>query len=126
MAKVLILDDEHDICALLGEFLEDEGYEVHSATDGRVGLELVSDFKPDIIVTDIFMPGLDGIEGILHLRKTNPEVKVIAISRGDASGRRQFLHEASVFGAVATIEKPFSLLQFGELIGAVNAERAKS
>ena len=70
------------------------------------------------------MPEADGIEVIRALRQSNPDIKVIAISRGRTTFGKQYLREAAVFGATATIEKPFSLVDFLELVKTVEQQPA--
>ena len=72
---------------------------------------------PDLVITDIFMPGHDGIEVLLELRKAFPTLKVIAMSGGDGRGVLNLLEDAELLGADRTIPKPFTP---GELIAAVN------
>ena len=68
--RVLIVDDDQKISALLSELLEAEGYEILSATDGARALELVSPFAPDVVISDVVMPVLNGIELCRELEAT--------------------------------------------------------
>lgn len=68
--RVLIVDDDQKVCALLAELIENEGYEVASAADGTIALELVRSFEPDLVISDVLMPVLDGIE-LCRLIKKN-------------------------------------------------------
>lgn len=124
MTKILIIDDESDLRALMAEHLTEEGYTVGTAANGRVGLAQMECFAPDLVVTDIFMPEVDGIEVILTIKSVYPGTAIIATSRGGAMCRYRFLDEAQVFGAVAVIEKPFSLSAFLALVNRVADARA--
>ena len=62
MAKILVIDDEPSIVNLVTAYLKPEGYEVFTATDGPSGLKSARSFKPDLIILDIMLPGIDGIE----------------------------------------------------------------
>jgi two-component system alkaline phosphatase synthesis response regulator PhoP len=67
--KVLVIDDEESIINLVTSYLEKEGYQVATATEGPSGLKTARTFKPDIIVLDIMLPGMDGIELLTQLRR---------------------------------------------------------
>lgn len=62
MAKILVIDDEPSILNLVTSYLKAEGYEVFTATDGPAGLKAARTFEPDLIILDIMLPGLDGLE----------------------------------------------------------------
>jgi len=105
--------------------MESRGHSVDDADEGAAGIAYVAQRAPDLVITDIFMPGQDGIEVLLELRKAFPALKVIAMSGGDGSGVLNLLEDAELLGADRTIPKPFTP---GELIAAVNdvlAERRK-
>jgi len=78
--KVLIVDDEEDICEVLDITLSDEGYEVFTASSGEEALRLYKKVNPPIILTDIRMPGLDGIELLKRIKGSNPDTEVIMIT----------------------------------------------
>src|SRR5258705_13617688 len=80
--RVLIVDDDPKLCALLTEIIENEGYEVASAADGGSGRELVLSFEPDVVISDVVMPVLDGIELCLLIKKDprTSDIPVILIS----------------------------------------------
>ncbi len=102
-AKILVIDDEKDIREAVIGFLS--GYQVVEAENGMDGLELVKSEKPDLIITDIVMPELQGIEFITRLNKVKKYIPVIVMS-GNTVGK-EYLKAAELLGAVATIEKPF-------------------
>jgi DNA-binding NtrC family response regulator len=110
MARVLVIDDNPDIRAILREAFELHGYEVDVAQDGRAGLRLIRERSVDVVITDIFMPEQDGIETILELRRDFPGVKIIAMSGGGATGNLSYLPAAQQLGAVHSVEKPFDCL----------------
>lgn len=107
MTRILVIDDEAPVRTVLRQMLENEGYEVIDAPDGKVGMQRVLEQAPDIIITDILMPDKDGIETILDLRKRLLQIPVIAISGGGRTGKLDFLPAAKAFGAVRTLTKPF-------------------
>ncbi len=119
MARVLVIDDDVQTRALVRHMLDEEGHEVEEAVDGADGLRLFGKNPPDLVLTDINMPGLDGHDVIEAIRMQHPDVPIIAISGGGPVGREQLLLKASALGADQIIMKPF---EFEQLVGAV--ERA--
>lgn len=108
MKRMLIIDDDVQIRMLLKTTLENHGYEVIEADDGHEGLERYDAASIDLVITDLFMPGREGLETIRALRRTSPTVKIIAISGGALSGTLDFLQIAARLGAQRTLHKPFS------------------
>jgi CheY-like chemotaxis protein len=80
MKKILLVDDEEGIQMLYREELENEGYEVISAYTGEEGLKKVKDESPDLVILDIQMPGMNGIETLRQIKMNNPELPVILSS----------------------------------------------
>jgi two-component system response regulator (stage 0 sporulation protein F) len=117
MATILIIDDEEGIRALLRTTLEAAGHKVVEAANGRIGLALYRLRPTDLIITDILMPELNGLEWILALTCQFLDAKVIAISAVD--GEANVLDVAKLLGARRTFHKPFSMPQ---LLGAVRYE----
>jgi two-component system alkaline phosphatase synthesis response regulator PhoP len=79
MTKILVIDDEPSIVNLVTAYLKPEGYEVHTATDGASGLKAARVFKPDLVILDIMLPGMDGLE-LLSLLRRESEVYVILLT----------------------------------------------
>ena len=77
---ILLVDDEEGIRRVLGISLADSGYEVHLAADGREALEVFQRLRPPIVLTDIKMPGMDGVELLKRIKAIDPETEVIMIS----------------------------------------------
>ncbi len=119
MARVLVIDDDEETRTLVKRMLDGVGHQVEEALDGAEGLRLFGKRPPDLVLTDINMPGLDGHEVIAAIRVLHAEVPIIAISGGGAIGKDELLLKASDLGAVEVIMKPF---EFRQLTGAV--ERA--
>jgi DNA-binding NtrC family response regulator len=117
MASILVIDDEESMRALLRVTLEGAGYEVKEATNGRVGLALYR-FRPtDLVITDILMPEMNGLDMLVELTREFLHTKVIAIS--GAGGEHNGLDVAKLLGARRTFQKPFSLPR---LLAAVRYE----
>jgi two-component system response regulator (stage 0 sporulation protein F) len=116
-ATILIIDDEEPIRALLRFALEAAGYEVTEAANGRQGLDLYRQRPTDLIIADMLMPELNGLDLLLELTREFLHAKVIAIS--GAGGEQNVLDVAKLLGARQTFEKPFSIPQ---LLDAVRYE----
>lgn len=119
MAKILILDDEAGMRSILRRALEHAGHEVLEGTNGVEGLKRISENEVDIVVTDLLMPELDGIELIFNLRKSRPNLRVIAISGGGQLPPDSYLKIAQRGGARRILIKPFELR---ELLIAIEEE----
>ncbi len=122
MRRILVIDDEPEIRGLLRDILEPAGYEVMEAHNGNAGIALHQRHPADLIVTDILMPEKEGIETILELRGRFPAVKILAMSGGGNQGNLQPLRDATRFGALRGISKPF---QTDEVLLAVLAALGK-
>lgn len=121
MPRILIVDDNEDFSAALGAAFTRAGYEVGRAPDGKQGLMLFRESKFDLVLSDILMPETDGLELIFALRKTDPNIPIIAMSGGGHGSAEHYLHVADVSGASAVIRKPFSP---GDLIELVQTQLA--
>jgi two-component system response regulator (stage 0 sporulation protein F) len=117
LASILVIDDEEPVRVLLRFALEGAGYEVTEAANGRIGLELYRQRPTDLVITDILMPELNGLDMLLELTRDFLHAKVIAIS--GAGGEQNFFDVAKLLGARQTFEKPFSMPQ---LLDAVRYE----
>ncbi len=109
MKNILVLDDDPSILSLFGQFFESAGYSVTLAPDGKEGLRSVKAKKPDLIITDIMMPEMDGLELLMEIKRHHPEIPVIAISGGMKIQPVSFLPQAQKFGARRVFIKPVSL-----------------
>ncbi len=108
MKRVLVIDDERLIRCMLRDMLEPEGFDVLEACDGKEGMNLIRESLCDLVITDLYMPGQEGIETIAQLRREYPDVRIIAISGGiAASPPVDLLFVASCLGADSTLAKPF-------------------
>lgn len=106
--RVLIVDDEKNIVSSLQEILNDEGYEIVTAEDGLDALEIVQSEPPDLVLLDIWIPGMDGIEVLQAIKTYHPEIEVLVMS---GHGTIDTAVKATKLGAYDFIEKPFSLDQ---------------
>lgn len=106
MQKVLIVDDDAITRQMLTDFIENYGFKVFQANDGFEALEIQNNEQVDLVITDLIMPNMEGLEFIVALRSKFPDVKIIAISgRGNfLSG--SYLEMALGLGANKTLNKP--------------------
>jgi CheY-like chemotaxis protein len=122
MAKVLVIDDDQSIRVVFSRFLAGNGYEVACAEDGREGLSKLASFSPDVVVTDIMMPSVDGLELVLAMRDKYPEVPVIAISGGMQTVPLDLLPMVEKFGARRIFYKPVELADLLTAVKEVTGE----
>ena len=115
MKKVLVVEDHHDTSFLLCRLLQTEGYEVEHAIDGMVGYNAAASAPPDLIVTDIHMPRMDGIEMIKRIRGSDDGISRTPIIVMSAFGRR-LIDDALEAGADGFVEKPIDLERFLETV----------
>jgi len=125
VSNILVIDDDPAVRMTLKLVLEREGHVVALAADGRAGMKAIKAGGVDLLIVDIFMPGMDGIETIREVRQHQPDVPAIVISGTslDGPGLRapglqapDFLAMAVKLGAVHSIQKPFKPR---DIIGAV-------
>ncbi|MDH4301956.1 MAG: response regulator [Nitrospira sp.] len=119
MPLVLVVDDQDQVRHLIKETLEQAGYEVEEARDGKEGLERYRTKSVDLVIMDILMPEQDGLEGIITLRREFPDARVIAMTGGsEAIGALNVLDIATMLGATRTLQKPFDLKSLLDTVAA--------
>ncbi len=119
--KVLVVDDNHFLASTIQEILEYEGCEVMSAKDGIDGYKAYLLFDPDLIITDIQMPGKNGLEMMESIRNHNPMIPTIYMS-GDINSFRVSLLEEEKKYPVRFFEKPFPLDELKQFISSASAD----
>jgi CheY-like chemotaxis protein len=111
MSRVLVVDDDKAVRTVIKTVLELEGFDVVVAEDGRSGIAAIQSYSFDVVIVDIFMPGMDGLETIRIFNKHAPSVPVIAISgflfRDSSIPAPDFLSMATKLGAAYSLHKPF-------------------
>ena len=107
--RILLIDDEAPVLHTLQLLLEESGYAVTVARNGKDGVAAYRTERPDLVLTDIIMPDQEGIETIMQIRRDCPDARIIAMSGGGRIGNSDFLAIASALGANATIAKPFEV-----------------
>jgi len=119
MARIIVIDDQEPIRRIVRRALENAGHQVFEADDGEAGMALLEREPADVVITDIFMPGWDGILTLREIRKQYPAVKVIAMSGGDSTGMMDLRKDAELLGAVKSLQKPFTAREIVDLVRSV-------
>ncbi|MBM7714472.1 response regulator [Siminovitchia sp. FSL H7-0308] len=104
--KVLIVDDQFGIRTLLNEVLQKEGYEIYQAANGLQALHVMKQHAPDLVLLDIKIPGMDGLEILKKMKEINPEIRVIIMT---AYGELDMIEKTKKLGALAHFSKPFDI-----------------
>ena len=112
MKRILVVDDNLMMRKLIRNIFSNEEYEIEEAENGVEGLEIVRKHDIDLVVTDIIMPVMEGLELIMHLKRDFPNIRIIAIS----GGKPYYLYMAKKLGIEGIFTKPLNLQQF---LGAV-------
>ena len=99
--SILVVEDETELRQDICDVLRDVGYHILEARNGKEGLRAYAEYGPRVIITDIFMPEIDGIELISTIRKTDTNIPIIALSAA-----WEYLEVANLFGANKTFYKP--------------------
>ena len=112
MARILVVDDDEQIRMMVTKMLERDGHKITIAEDGHVGLRLFQAEPPDLVIADIIMPTLEGIEMIKTMKQLRSDIPIVAVSGG---ARHIFFEDtlclAQQAGAVATLSKPFTRVE---------------
>lgn len=121
MANILVVDDDGAVLATVRLMLERGGHHVAVASEARVGVNMVLSEKPDLMLVDIFMPGMDGLEALRIVQRSQPALPIVVMSgnrfRSSDVQTPDFLHMATMLGAVSSLPKPF---RAGQLLEAVS------
>jgi two-component system, OmpR family, alkaline phosphatase synthesis response regulator PhoP len=104
MAKILVIDDEPSIVNLVTAYLKPEGYDVYTAADGNAGLKAARAYKPDVIVLDLMLPGMDGIQVLSQLRRESNVYVILLTAKTEETDKIVGLS----VGADDYVTKPFS------------------
>ena len=116
MHRILLVDDDELSRSTIHQMLERMGHKVMSTANGSEALQLCRDHAAELVITDLIMPDTDGLELIQELRRSAPEIRIVAISGGGRVNANEYLTVARKFGAVAVLAKPFSNLELREAI----------
>ncbi len=119
MARILIVDDEDAIRDLLAGLLATDGHEITTADSGLGAVTQAERDPPDVVITDMIMPDLDGIGIIPLLRALTPCPRILAISGGARHGEIDVLTAAEQLGADAVLEKPLDLMELRAVVAGL-------
>jgi DNA-binding NtrC family response regulator len=120
---ILIVDDEKDFCTVLSDSLSQDRYRVFTALNGKMALQLAKKEKPDLMLLDIKMPGMDGVEVLRKVKKMKKEIAVIMFT---AYGTLETAREAMKLGAYDYVTKPVDLFLLKSLVKEVLGKDSKS
>lgn len=115
MFTILLIDDDPNLSSLLGDYLRDQGYSIHFAMDGHLGLRAFFDHKPDLVILDVTMPIKDGWETLKQIRELS-QIPIIMLTARSEEG--EVLRGFSL-GADDYVTKPFSFAQLGARVRAI-------
>jgi DNA-binding response OmpR family regulator len=115
MSKILLVEDDETSRVLLTTALRRAGHDVAGCIDGRAALQAFAERRFDIVVTDIHMPEMDGLELILALRRSDALVRILAISGGTSAGYN-YLDAANKIGADRILPKPINISNFVHVV----------
>ncbi len=113
MDKVLVVDDERDICRMISNILKEEGYKVDKAYDGEQAIKRVKKKDYNLMLLDYKLPDIDGINVLKEIRRIKPSLKVIMIS---AYGSPSIKSMAKKLGAYRFLDKPFDLNRLVKIV----------
>jgi DNA-binding NtrC family response regulator len=111
MATILIIDDDKTIVRLLSDVMRNDGYDIFTASNGKQGIQLLSQYAVDLVITDLIMHEMDGMQVISNIKSYYEDIKIIAISGGGKTGPESYLPLAKIIGANEVIKKPFNINQ---------------
>ena len=118
--RIMIADDNPDTLSFMQAALEQAGYEVQTAPEGARALALLAKRPADLLITDVFMPGQDGIETLRDCRIRFPQTRIIVMSAGGGCGRKlDYLPAAALIGADATLRMPINVDQLLDAVREV-------
>jgi two-component system response regulator (stage 0 sporulation protein F) len=106
MHKLLVVDDENDICDFVKTFFKDRGFHVFTAFNGEEALSIAKKERPDLVLLDIKMKGMDGLAALKHIKELDKSIKVIMVTALEDQDK---MHEAYKLGACDYITKPLIL-----------------
>jgi DNA-binding NtrC family response regulator len=118
--RVLLVDDEEEFVETLAERMRNRGMEVATSHSGGEALDLIEDEPYDVVVLDLQMPGMDGLEALARIKKTKPDIQVVLLT-GHATVQKSV--EAMKRGALEFLEKPIDLSKLSEVISEAKAQK---
>ncbi len=109
MPCVLVIDDDEQFLNVMKAMLSRSRFEVIAAPDGRQGIKMCGDAPVDLVITDLIMPEVEGLEVIMELKQRFPDLKILAVSGGGRNDPSSYLSLARALGANCALAKPFTM-----------------
>jgi CheY-like chemotaxis protein len=119
---VLVVDDERHVRGMLREVLQDLGYDASTAASGELAIAAMATVQPDVVLLDLKMPGMSGVEVLAHFREHYPTVPVIILT---GSMNEEIGHQARGGGAFSIVSKPFNLVTLRKVVAAAIATKGR-
>ena len=116
MAHVLVVDDDDDVRAVVRKVVTKLGHRVWDVADGQQALRLLETTRVDLIISDVYMADMDGMELLVRIQQLDLHVPVVVISGGGYKAKDEILKMAAACGAVATLDKPFTVEELRETV----------
>ncbi len=117
--RILVVDDNRDMLESMQLLLTHAGHEAETSDSASRALEIQSARPADVLITDIFMPGTDGLETIIEFRARWPRLRIVAMSGGGMVARRDYLEVAREAGADAMLRKPFEVQRLMDTLASL-------
>ena len=124
MGRILVIDDDPAMRGSMRRILERDGHDLREAGDGAEGLRLFRAEPADVVVTDVLMPGKEGMETIVELREEAPDVRILVVSGGGTMLGESTLSDAQALGADASLAKPFTVDQLRSAVAVLLTQPA--
>lgn len=119
MARILLIDDHDALRSSVARLLSGAGHEVLSTDQGREAIAILESYSPELVITDVNMPEMDGIEVIVSVQDRRPDLPVIVISGGGAVPKELLLDSAVALGARCALAKPFTSEELLDAVGSM-------
>jgi two-component system, chemotaxis family, chemotaxis protein CheY len=117
--RCMVVDDDPIFQLIIRSHLEEMGFPVAVADNGSAALKLCPQFKPNVVILDMFMPEKEGIETIPALKRIDPTLEILAISGGGVGDRELWLKTARLVGARHVLRKPFTRQEFSDALSVI-------
>lgn len=117
--RCMVVDDDPIFQLIIRTHLEEMGFPVAVADNGHTALKLCPQFKPNVVILDMFMPEKEGIETIPALKRIDPTLEILAVSGGGVGDRELWLKTARLVGARHVLRKPFTRTEFSEALSVI-------
>ncbi len=122
MPQIVVVDDDPLLRDTITLMLEEAGHSVLRCENGKKAIDFLAHGDADLLITDILMPEMDGIETLREAKRMQPALPILAISGGGIGDARHYLGMAKALGATAVLRKPFGVREFVELVSALLVE----